>query len=281
MSNPIEINGTKIIKYLYEKNPDQKLQFSGDDFSENLQLTPTEINNTIDYLDEKGLIERYNWLGTSPYNFGGVFLNSRGNYIYHELQKTEDSENTNSTSNIVSNQPLAAGSPYGFTDIDWEYVQNELSNQNTLKVVFGYQFNSEHYDSDKMKSNLKLHFEKAIDAHNTKKESFKFELNFKPLAAGYGEHLFNQIAREIISADIAVFDTSDLNPNVMLEMGVALTWGKRVLPIRNQDCPKPPSDISGQTYADYKNSAETFLSDNHGQEMISMIERALMKKNRQ
>jgi hypothetical protein len=57
-------------------------------------------------------------------------------------------------------------------------------------------------------------------------------LVFRALAAGYGEHLFNQIARDIIAADIAVFETSDLNPTVMLEMGVALTWGVRVLPIK-------------------------------------------------
>src|SRR2546425_1188080 len=75
---------------------------------------------------------------------------------------------------------------------------------------------------------------------------------FEPLAAGYGEHLFNEIARDVISADIAVFDTSDLNPNVMIEMGVALTWGVRVLLIKEKNCPKPPSDISGQTWADYE-----------------------------
>lgn len=42
---------------------------------------------------------------------------------------------------------------------------------------------------------------------------------------------FNEIARDVISADIAVFETSDQNSNVMIEMGVALTWGRRVLPI--------------------------------------------------
>ena len=51
------------------------------------------------------------------------------------------------------------------------------------------------------------------------------QLDFQSLAAGYGGHLFNKIARDIIGADIAVFETSNLNPNVMLEMGVALTWG--------------------------------------------------------
>lgn len=56
-------------------------------------------------------------------------------------------------------------------------------------------------------------------------------------------HLFNQIARDIIASDIAVFETSDLNSNVMIEMGVAPTWGTRVHPIRRHDAPPPPSDI--------------------------------------
>lgn len=131
-----------------------------------------------------------------------------------------------------------------------------------------------------MKTNILAHFENAVNSYNSKVGSKEISLVFKPLAAGYGEHLFNQIAREIISADIAVFDTSDLNPNVMLEMGVALTWGKRVLPIKKQNCRIPPSDISGQTYADYNINGEVFLSDHHEQQMISMIERAIQKKVR-
>jgi hypothetical protein len=51
--------------------------------------------------------------------------------------------------------------------------------------------------------------------------------------------------------DIAVFDVSDLNPNVMIEIGVALTWGIRMLLIRENGSPTPPSDISGQTWAKY------------------------------
>lgn len=100
------------------------------------------------------------------------------------------------------------------------------------------------------------------------------------MAAGYGEHLFNEIARDIISADIAVFETSDLNPNVMLEMGVALTWGIRVLPIKDEGCPRPPSDISGQTWADYRNSAAEFIDSEHHRKLIRMVERAARKKGR-
>ena len=55
----------------------------------------------------------------------------------------------------------------------------------------------------------------------------KSELKFRAVHAGYvkSEHLFNEIARDIISSDIAVFETSDMAPNVFIEIGVALTWG--------------------------------------------------------
>jgi hypothetical protein len=97
-------------------------------------------------------------------------------------------------------------------------------------------------------------------------------LVFEPLSAGLGEHLFNEIVRAIISADVAVFETSDLNPNVMIEMGVALTWGTRVLPIKEHDRPRPPSDISGQTWADFRDSAGDFVDAEFRPKLVALIE---------
>jgi predicted nucleotide-binding protein len=76
-----------------------------------------------------------------------------------------------------------------------------------------------------------------------------------------------------------VFETSDLNPNVMIEIGVVLTWGKRVLPIKKLGCNRPPSDISGQTYADYKENGADFVSKTHSEDLLAMIERAIQKKS--
>jgi predicted nucleotide-binding protein len=103
-------------------------------------------------------------------------------------------------------------------------------------------------------------------------------LKFSALHAGYGEHLFNEIARDIISSDIAVFETSDIAPNVFIEIGVALTWGSRVFLIKDEKCPKPPSDISGQTYADYQNNGMIFTDPEHSEKLYRMVERAIQKK---
>jgi len=66
----------------------------------------------------------------------------------------------------------------------------------------------------------------------------------------------------------------------MLEMGVALTWGIRILPIKMKDCLKPPSDISGQTWADYEDSAQVFVDPDHSKKMVRMVERAARKKQK-
>jgi hypothetical protein len=108
-------------------------------------------------------------------------------------------------------------------------------------------------------------------------DSPNIDLVFKTLSAGYGQHLFNQIARDIISADIAVFDTSDLNPNIMIEVGVALTWGVRVLLIKEETASKPPSDISVQTWAEYTKDGMEFISG-HKEKLLSMVEFAIRKK---
>lgn len=59
---------------------------------------------------------------------------------------------------------------------------------------------------------------------------------------------------------------------------MALTWGIRVLPIKNEKCPKPPSDISGQTWADYRDSAREFTDETHFEKLVAMVERATRKK---
>ena len=62
-------------------------------------------------------------------------------------------------------------------------------------------------------------FEDAINNYRMRNpDASRVDLIFKTLSAGYGEHLFNNISSDIISADIAVFEASNLNPNVMIEI---------------------------------------------------------------
>ena len=83
-----------------------------------------------------------------------------------------------------------------------------------------------------------------------------------------------------LASDIAVVETSDLNSNVMIEMGVALTWGTRVPPIRRHDAPPPPSDISGQVWETYDADGAAWNDSGPDRRLTKMVEMACLRKPR-
>lgn len=277
MAATIKESAGIILTALYEESqkPGQPDEVTGQRLQELTTLEPDQVNDAVAILRDNGYVDWQQFLGTHPFDFGYVEITPRGKAEYERA--VEQSKNTH-TVPAISPAPSPVGSPYGFHDSDWELVAERKAERSKLIVVVGYQFKSTHYASEYLIVNLRNHFDKAVKAYNVLPTSFPVELDFSPLAAGYGEHLFNEICRDIICADIAVFETSDLNPNVMLEMGVALTWGIRVLPIKASNRPKPPSDISGQTWADYEDNASHFVDQEHERKMLRMVERAARKK---
>ena len=254
----------------------------GEELEKTTGLSPPKINDAVALLAESGMAESFRAMGTAPFDFVQVQITPRGRYEWERMKSAQTSQLEHDRKGLVPataiRPPTPVGSPYGFTDMDWEIVSQSKSKADELRVVLGHPFQSEHFNVSQLEENVKAMFTKAVEDYVKKPGSIPVHLHFVALSAGYGEHLFNEIARDIISSDIAVFDTSDLNANVMLEMGVALTWGVRVLPIRNEKCPRPPSDISGQTYADYLDSAREFTDQNHHEKLLAMIERAIRKK---
>ena len=281
MAKTVEENAAIVLEALYKEAPKVSDQFTinGEKVQGLTGLTPQEINDSVSILIDADYVEWLQELGTHPFDFAYVWITPRGKLEY-ERAKKEYEQSPNSTKAMIYEPMTPVGSPYGFNDEDWETVAEKKSKGKTLSVVFGYQFKSDQYDSNSLKENMEKSFKSAVEEYNSLKNAIPVTLDFRSLAAGYGEHLFNEICRDIISADIAVFDTSDLNPNVMLEMGVALTWGVRVLPIKMKDCPKPPSDISGQTWADYENSGQVFVDPDHSIKMLRMVERSARKKKK-
>ncbi len=234
-------------------------------------------------LDAAVFLENNGYANVNQF-YGGkfnVWLTPFGQYQYRQLMTTSgepgNSQSPAPTGPGIPRLPTPIGSPYGFTDQDWEYIDTRRQAQDSLRVVFGYQFSSEHYDSVRLVVNVENEFGGAVEQYNSMPGHEKISLDFKELRAGYGEHVFNQIVRDIVSSNIAVFETSDLNPNVMIEMGVALTWGVRVLPIRAEERPLPPSDISGQTWATYQDSGQAFSDSNFRRNLVSMITHAIRK----
>ena len=252
-------------------------------------LSLHDINDGIALLERSGYVEWRQYLGTAPYNFGHVWITPVGRYEAERASSmlaeplpitAANPEGKPSRRGQVSLPPTPIGSPYGFHDEDWEVIAERKARSNQQIVVMGYQFVSSFYDTTLLQRNIGEGFNKAVETYNSQPGALPAALDFRPLAAGYGEHLFNEIARDIIASDIAVFETSDMNPNVMVELGVALTWGTRVLPIKFHTQARPPSDISGHTWADYENSAGSFLDPEHRDKMVRMVQRAVSKKGR-
>lgn len=260
---------------------------SGDHLGARTGLEPGRINDAMSLLVDSGLAEWLQVMGTAPYDFGEAAITARGRYEFQRAMEATKASKAPGTAEAVAavataaiHPPTPVGSPYGFTDEDWEIVADRKGRLDQLRVVLGYQFSSNHYEAEELKKNVKGTFEAALVEYHERKMGPPVTLKFKVLGAGYGEHLFNEIARDIISADIAVFDASDLNPNVMLEMGVALTWGVRVLPIKAKGQPSPPSDVSGQTWAEFEASGAKFLDADHRSKVARMVQRAVKKKGK-
>lgn len=271
--NPVEENGIKLLESIIESG---KTQLDAKELEKMTGLEPVDINDAVAYLEDIGALNAIKALGNRPYNFAIVALESRGKYIYHDIKnKMEEQRKEGKEITIgLPQRPFnPIGSPYGFTDYDWATLALQKEEKDTLYVVLGMQFESEYYDTTKIRENIGKKFADIVDLYNKENKDNEIKLKFKPLMAGLGEHLFNEIARNIIGADIAIFETSNLNANVMIELGVALTWGVNVLPIRKKDSPKPPSDISGQTWIEYEESAEKMLDENFDEKLLKMVER--------
>ncbi len=257
---------------------------SGQEISDETGLEPPRINDAVSLLEFNGFAETMRTMGTAPFEFSEVWATALGKReaqratLRQKLSPEDAPTDDAPDMAALSRFPAPVGSPYGFTEEDWEYVESERARISVLKVVVGYQFNSGHFDLNRLMKMLRRDFQAAVNEYNRETGNEPARLSLRRLRAGYGEHLFNEIARDVISADIAVFETSDKNPNVMIEMGVALTWGRRVLPIKKKGRPRPPSDISGQTWADYDATTYRFVGDDHHDSLVAMVRRVLRRK---
>jgi hypothetical protein len=291
----LESNANSILKLLHDLSEKRGVDdfISAEYIQKTTGLSPLQINHAVELLKSNGFVQWLQTLGTAPYNFAFVQLTARGEYEFQRRQfvlKSEVAikEETKRGETLPIREMIAAllerkppspiGSPYGFTDKDWESVSAWKANKNVLYVVFGCKFNSEYCDYTALGKNIENMFRQALNRYNQENAGANVELKFEPLHAGYGEHLFNEIARDIISSDIAVFETSDLAPNVFIEIGVALTWGSRVFLIKSENRPVPATDISGQTYADYRDNGNIFVDAQHSEKLYRMVERAVRKK---
>lgn len=265
--------------------------FDGPRLDKLFQMEPERLSDAVALLEENGYLEVLKAFGTAPYDFSDVMLTSRGRFEAERLEEAAamaattpptaagPSPGDDGPQPTITRFAQPVGSPFGFTAADWEAVSLDHEDENRLIVAFGHQWNSDYFDSTRLRTAIEAQFQRALAAALPRIKR-AVVLDFRVLEAGFGSHLFNQIARDIIASDIAVFETSDLNSNVMIEMGVALTWGTRVHPIRRHDAPPPPSDISGQTWTTYDADGSVWTDADHDRRLAKMVELACQRKPR-
>ena len=278
--NPITVNAYHLLEIMV-KNGGKRYpnkSFHNKELQTKSELEHIDFIDALSYLENLGAVSTQTIFGIGYLGIFEIFLYPKGRFLLAEYQVARENSNISSAHGISFAPFNPVGSPYGFTEEDWQIVARRKQDADTLYVVVGMQFQSEHYDPAELMRNLRLLFNEALQAHNGSRPEEKLAIHFEALAAGLGQHLFNRIAQGIIGADIAVFETSDLNPNVMLEMGIALTWGVAVLPIRRKGMPAPPSDISGQTWVEYEDSAKHMLADDFEHKLTELIRNSMSRK---
>lgn len=111
----------------------------------------------------------------------------------------------------------------------------------TGEIFTGFQFSSEYYNTMSLKKGIT--------------ESLK-SLGIKPFFAdehAKSEHITCKLCEKMQRVNFCIFDLSDLNPNVILELGIAYGFGKRVVIIKNKkSLKKIPSDLQGIERIEYE-----------------------------
>ena len=118
----------------------------GKDIAEKVQLDAERINDAVNVLEENGHVEVERYLGTAPYDFGYVELTARGRVEAEHLamqQAGADAPMLSATVAPIATSITPVGSPFGFTDEDWEAVALDRNAKDALIVVFGYQWKSD------------------------------------------------------------------------------------------------------------------------------------------
>lgn len=124
-------------------------------------------------------------------------------------------------------------------------------NKRILKVFVGYQIISEFHSSEEIKKIMYDFVTPLVEEKLNIKVEFKFGDKFR-----VGEYLFSQVHDAIQQCEIAIFDISENNPNVLIEVGMAYGAKKFTIITKNnasKDNHKVPSDINAFIYLPYDN----------------------------
>jgi hypothetical protein len=276
MPSPIEEHASRLLALMAESG---RSHFDSRWLSRESGLEPGAVASAVDYLDDLGAVKAGRARG-HPAGAWDVRIESRGRFLYQAIRAQEDGYGCADAIGRLLPDPPAnpVATPYGLTADDWATVASRKTDSQTLHVVVALPFVSAHYDMKALVRNVRDHFRRAVQRYNEAHHDTMITVRFEHLLAGLRRDGFNRVARDILGADLAVFETSDWNPNVMLEMGVALTWGVPVLPLRRATARPIVLDVSGQGYLLYEDSAARILREGFDDHLVGTIEDAIRMK---
>lgn len=154
-------------------------------------LCPERINDAVALLVDSGDAEWIQTYGTAPYDFNSVSITTRGRYEAQRLPALTEESKPDIPSGYVRLDersifadptamrevmlpPSPIGSPYGFTDEDWEAVAERKNQPEMLYVVLGHQFESEFFETVALRQNIQAMLRRSVDRYN--REPIKWPL---------------------------------------------------------------------------------------------------------
>ena len=129
-----------------------------------------------------------------------------------------------------------------------------------LSVFVGFQSHSEFHDLKGVKSLLS-----SLGRHLLRKHNISLNVQYGKFPLG--STLWNEVTNAIRKSDICIFDISENNPNVMIEVGLALGLDRQVFLLKNKESERfsTPSDLRSFIYVTYPNrkklNSSEMLSD--------------------
>jgi len=120
-----------------------------------------------------------------------------------------------------------------------------------IKIFVGYEFSSRSKSYER--TELESMIENAVDSVKTDIHNVDLVLDCND--SKYGEPLLKEIIEKIKNCDIAIFEISDNNPNVMFELGIAYGIGKYIIILKNRKTIRKnpiPSDLRGIYRGEYE-----------------------------
>lgn len=135
-----------------------------------------------------------------------------------------------------------------------EYCTAQEISRNPYIFFIGYQVNSEYYEQTSMNALGG----RICEGLKSDLKKYNLQISFEPFGFEPGIHILCDICKIIQKSILCIFEISDLNPNVMLEIGKSQY--KNLFLLRNQRSKKPSSDLGGISYDEYDNDKELVVT---------------------